>query len=93
MLQFIEFMSTAAVVIVFNQLYAYAVSLKGQEKQDTCQKFGITYLTIGIFSLASRVTPVIIGGLIMIMMGLRLIAHGLDRINKSTYIDRYNPDK
>jgi len=93
MLQFIEYLSAAAVVIVFNQLYAYAVSLKGQEKQVTCQRFGIVYLTLGIFSFASQNIPVIIAGFILIMIGLRLIAHGLDRINKSTFIDCYRPDE
>jgi hypothetical protein len=91
--QYIEYMFITAVVIVFNQFYAYAVSLTGQEKQSTCQRLGIAYITLGILSFVIRTPPVVIAGFILIMMGLRLIAHGLDRIDKNIFIDRYDSDK
>ena len=90
MLQLIEYLFCSAIVIVFNQLYAYSVSLKGLEKQYACQRLGVTYLTLGVLSFVIRTPSVIIAGFILIMMGLRLIAHGLDRINKTTFIDRYD---
>jgi hypothetical protein len=91
MLEFIEYMSVTVVVIVFNQFYAYATTRIGKEKQGTCQNLGIVNVSLGVVSLVTHNTPVVFGGLILIMMGLRLIAHGLDRIDKNIFIDRYDP--
>jgi hypothetical protein len=93
MKEYIEYMSVTAVMVVFNQFYAYAVSLKGQDKQSTCQMLGCIYISLGVLSFVTHKSPVIVAGFILIMMGLRLIAHGLDRIDKTVFIDRYNSDK
>ena len=93
MQQYIEFICMAVVVIVLNQFYAYSISLSGHAKQASCLKLGIVYVTLGIVSLVFRNLPVAIAGIILIMMGLRLIAHGLDRIDKKIFIDRYDSDK
>lgn len=90
---YIEYMCVTAVLIVLNQFYAYSVSLTGQEKQGTCLRLGIIYITFGILSFVMRMPPVIIAGFILIMMGLRLLAHGLDRVNKIIFIDRYDSNK
>ncbi len=90
---FIEYMCVTAVIIVLNQFYAYSVSLTGQEKQGTCLRLGIIYITFGILSFAMRIPSVIVAGFILIMMGLRLLAHGLDRIDKHIFIDRYDEDR
>lgn len=92
MQQYIEYICMAAVVIVLNQFYAYSISLKGQVKQLSCQKLGIVYVTLGIVCFVFHKPPVVIAGIILIMMGLRLIAHGLDRIDKKTFIDRYDTE-
>jgi hypothetical protein len=91
MQEFIEYMSVTVVVIVFNQFYAYAVTRTGKEKQSTCQKLGTVNISLGVVSLVTHNIPMVFGGLILIMMGLRLIAHGLDRIDKNIFIDRYDP--
>jgi hypothetical protein len=93
MYDFIEYMVVTMVVIVFNQFYAYAVSHKGVEKQSNCQTLGTVYISLGVVSFVTHEAPVIIAGFILIMMGLRLVAHALDRIDKSIFIDRYNTKK
>lgn len=93
MQEYIEYISMVAVLIVLNQFYAYSISLSGQEKQRSCQKLGIVYTTVGIVSFVFRNPPMVIAGIVLIMMGLRLIAHGLDRIDKNIFIDRYDSKK
>jgi hypothetical protein len=71
------------------QLYFHAVSRPPEEKQAECRVLGILFTTVGIGSLVFRTVWLVFSGLAMIMVGLRLMAHSLDRINKSVYIDRY----
>jgi len=77
------------VFVVCGQLYLFAVTRQGVEKQDYCRGVGIGYFTIGTVSLVSRDVYFTFGGLILIMLGLRLIAHGLDRLDKQIFIDRH----
>jgi hypothetical protein len=79
-------------LIVFVQMYNFAVRKKGEEKQRACRIFGIICTTAGIACLIYRTVFCTFSGLILIMMGLRLIAHGLDRLNKTVFIDRYEED-
>ncbi len=72
------------------QMYNYAVTRQREEKQEVCRGLGILSFSIGVVSLVSRDYPFVFAGLIMMMVGFRLIAHGLDRLDKKTYIDRYN---
>ena len=74
------------------QLYSFAANLEGVEKQKGCQNLGILYITAGIVSLAFRQTLFVVSGFMLIMLGVRLVSHGLDRIGKNIYIDRYNGD-
>lgn len=70
------------------QFCFHALSLKGVEKQNECQILGIVFTTIGIVSLVSRDVLFTASGLVLMMFGLRMMAIGLDRIDKKTFIDR-----
>ena len=78
------------VFVVCGQLYLFAITRQGVEKQDYCRGVGIGYFTIGTVSLVSRDVYFTFSGLILIMLGLRLIAHGLDRLDKKIRIDRHD---
>jgi Na+/phosphate symporter len=80
-------------VVVMVQFYTWIVSLEGEEKQRHCKVLGVTYTTLGTVCFMLRSVPLAIMGMILFMFGLRLIAHGLDRLNKSIFIDRYDGDK
>jgi uncharacterized membrane protein HdeD (DUF308 family) len=73
-------------------MYSYSVSRKGAEKQSSCQLLGIVYMTAGIVALAFHSPLMAFTGLILIMFGFRLLAQGLDRIDKKIFIDRYDDD-
>jgi Ca2+/Na+ antiporter len=75
------------------QLYTFSVTSEGREKQGRCQKMGIAFMTFGITSLAFKSVPFAFFGLILIMFGFRLLAKGLDRLNKKTYIDQFDEDQ
>ena len=79
-------------LIVFVQMYNFAVGKKGEEKQKACRAFGVACTTVGIACLIYRTVLTTFSGLFLIMMGLRLIAHGLDRLNKTVFIDRFDED-
>jgi hypothetical protein len=83
---------TLPLLLVFYQLYSYAVSLEPLERQRTCQGLGISYMVIGIMALVFRTLPCVIFGVVVIMFGLRLVSYGLDRLNKITFIDHYEED-
>ncbi|MGD0586899.1 MAG: hypothetical protein ABSA86_14195, partial [Oryzomonas sp.] len=74
------------------QLYCFASSLEGVQRQDGCQKLGILYITAGIVSLVFREMLFVVSGFMLIMLGMRLVSYGLDRIGKKTFIDRYKED-
>jgi len=74
------------------QFAFHALSLKGVKKQNECQVLGVIFTTIGIVSLASHDILFTVSGLILIMFGLRMIAVGLDRIDKKIFIDRHEND-
>jgi Na+/phosphate symporter len=80
-------------IVVMHQFYSWIVSLQGEEKQKHCRILGIVYTTLGTVCFLFRSLSLAIVGLILFMLGLRLIAHGLDRINKTNFIDRCNEDQ
>ena len=80
-------------MIICFQVYAFSTSRKGVEKQGSCQVLGIAYMAIGIVALVFHEAVFVLAGFVMIMMGFRLIAHGLDRIDKKVFIDRYEEDR
>lgn len=86
---FVKYLLLLPVWVIGAQLYCYAVAQEGTRKQEGCQRLGILYITAGIVSLVLREAVYVVSGLVLIMLGLRLVSHGLDRINKDRFIDRY----
>jgi hypothetical protein len=93
MQHYIENFFLLSLLIVFYQFYTFAVSRKTLEKQRSCQKLGIVYFTLGILCLVIHDLSFVIAGFVLMMLGLRLIAHGLDRIDKKIFIDRHDEDQ
>jgi hypothetical protein len=77
---------------VLYQFYSYTNQSKGAERQKRCQATGIAYLTFGICAFVSKTVLSVFAGLFLMMFGFRLVAHGLDRIDKTTFIDHYRDD-
>ena len=92
MAEYIKYLVLILVLIVSYQFYKYSVSTDGVKRQKRCQPLGIFFTTLGIASLVFRTPPFVIGGLVLLMLGLRLIAHGLDRVNKKIHIDHLDDD-
>ncbi|GAM09283.1 hypothetical protein OR1_01558 [Geobacter sp. OR-1] len=88
----IELAILVPLFILFYQFYSYSITSKGVERQKKCTVLGIVSMTIGIASFAGHSATTVFGGLVLMMFGFRLIAHGLDRIDKKTYIDHFDED-
>jgi len=84
----IEWFALVPILIFSVQAYNYAVAKTGEEKQNTCKALGIACATVGIVILVYRSAPLSFAGLFLIMMGLRLIAHGLKHVGKKIYINK-----
>jgi hypothetical protein len=93
MLLYFQLLIFFPLLVICYQLYAFSSHSKGVDKQNRCQKLGIFYMVIGILALIKREPLFAVFGLVMIMFGFRLMARGLDRIDKNIFIDRYNGDK
>ena len=89
-MHYVKFIFLLSLFAVIYQMYNYAITRQREEKQRACRGLGIILFSIGVTSLVSRDYFFVFSGLILIMIGFRLIAHGLDRLDKTTYIDRYN---
>src|SRR5690242_13778244 len=87
---YFEFLITIPIMMICYQMYTFSVSKKGVEKQKSCQTLGIVYMTTGITALFARQPAFVFMGLILIMFGFRLMAIGLDRMDKKIFIDRYD---
>lgn len=79
-------------VVVSLQFYSWIVSLKGLERQRHCRALGITYATVGTVAFVFRSLPFAVIGLVLFMLGLRLMAHGLERVDKTIFIDQLDED-
>jgi len=90
---YFEFLITIPIIMICYQMYAFSVSKKGIERQKSCQALGIVYMTIGITALIARQPAFVFMGLILIMFGFRLMATGLDRMDKKIFIDRYDDEE
>src|SRR6185369_2575991 len=90
---YFEFLVTIPIIMICYQMYAFSVNKKGAEKQKSCQTLGIVYITFGITALIAREPAFVFMGLILIMFGFRLMAIGLDRIDKKIFIDRYDDEE
>jgi uncharacterized membrane protein HdeD (DUF308 family) len=89
---FVKYLGAVIIAVTFYQFYTFTVSRKGEEKQRRCQRLGIFHICLGTMLLLFRNVPMVTTGLFLLMLGLRLIAHGLDRIDKKVYMDHYADD-
>lgn len=89
---YFEIMIILPMLVMCYQLYCFSVSSVGREKQERCQSLGITFMTFGIFAMVFKSAPLAFFGLILMMFGFRLLAKGLDRLDKTTFIDQYRDD-
>jgi Na+/phosphate symporter len=90
---YLQFFVTIPFIVLMCQFYLWVVSLHGVERQNHCRALGVTYCTAGTVCFLFRSLPLALVGLMLFMLGLRLIAHGLDRIGKSIFIDRFDEDR
>lgn len=77
----------------FYQLYKYADTRKGMSRQKACLALGIAYSSTGTVFLVFRSLFFAMAGLVLFMLGLRLLAKGLDRKDKKIFIDRFEEDQ
>lgn len=87
---FIKLLIIIPFLIICLQIYKFTTSRKGVERQDRCQKLGIGYMVGGILALIERDPIFAFFGIVLIMFGFRLLAKGLDRIDKKVFIDHYS---
>lgn len=85
MSQLIIILTILAFLVLCYQGFSYVTSLTGKKRRDSCRQLGIFYLILGICSFISRSAPVVFTGIILLMMGLRLMAHGLVRHGKTGF--------
>jgi hypothetical protein len=88
----IELFAAVPLLVISYQMYGYSASGGGEERQKRCRQLGIVFMTMGIVALIFRSPVSVCTGLILMMLGFRLLAKGLDRQNKTTYIDRFDED-
>lgn len=88
----VELLVLVPLFIMCYQFYAFSMSSKGVERQKRCQSLGIVFTTLGTCSLAFHTPLAVFGGIILIMLGFRLIARGLDRMDKNVFIDHFDED-
>lgn len=85
MSQMIIILTILAFLILCYQGFSYVTSLTGKKRRDSCRQLGIFYFILGICSFISRSAPAVFTGIILLMMGLRLMAHGLVRHGKAGF--------
>jgi integral membrane sensor domain MASE1 len=90
---YVESLIILPLLVLCFQLYSYSVNGGGRERQERCQNLGIAFMTVGITALVLKSAPFAFLGLILIMFGFRLLAKGLDRLDKNIFIDQYEDDK
>ena len=89
---YVESLIVLPLLVVAYQLYSYSVHGEGRQTQDKCQNLGIAFMTVGIMALVFKSAPFAFFGLILIMFSFRLLARGLDRLDKKIFIDRYEEE-
>lgn len=89
---FIETLVVFPLLILSYQFYTFSVMSHTSRVQDRCQKLGVVYMTFGIIALVFKSAPVVSFGFVLMMLGFRLMAKGLDRLDKKIYIDRFEED-
>lgn len=90
---YFEILIILPLLVMCYQLYSYSVKGEGREKQERCRGLGIAFMLLGIMALVFKSAPLAFFGLILMMFGFRLIAKGLDRVNKEIFIDQCEDDR
>ena len=85
-----KYLILVPILTMVYQVYSYAVSRQREERQNVCRALGIFLFTIGIGILATRDSFLVFAGLFLMMLGFRLLAYSLDRLDKKIFIDRYD---
>lgn len=80
-------------LVVMYQFYSWVIRLKGVQRQQHCRALGIVFTTLGTVSFIFRTAPFALVGLLLFMLGMRLLAYSLDRIDKQIFIDRLEDDR
>jgi integral membrane sensor domain MASE1 len=93
MRSYFEIMILLPLLVMCYQLYSFSVNSERLKVQERCQKLGIALMTVGIMALVIKSAPFAFFGLILMMFGFRLLAKGLDRLDKKTFIDQFEGDK
>ncbi len=93
MYNIVEIFIILPLLVISFQFYFFSVNSKGLKRQERCQKLGIAFMTFGIVALVFKTMPTVVFGFMLIMLGLRLIARGLDRLDKSIFIDQHEDGK
>jgi hypothetical protein len=89
---YIETLIVMPLLVLCYQLYAFSVGSEKLKLQERCLKLGVAFMTLGVLGLAIKTAPFAFSGLILMMFGFRLIAKGLDRLDKNVFIDRFDED-
>jgi len=87
---YFEVLAMFPVMVICYQLYTFSANSQGTDRQRRFRNLGIAFMTIGITSLVTREPVFVFSGLVLIMAGFRLMAKGLDRLEKKVFIDRYD---
>ncbi len=76
----------------FYQYFHYAITRPKEEREPVCYGFGIAYISFGVLSLVSRDAILAFVGLYLIMLGMYMLAKGLERKDRNIFIDRFHED-
>jgi integral membrane sensor domain MASE1 len=93
MRSYVEILIILPLLVMCFQLYSFSVNSTERKVQERCQNLGIGFMTLGITALVLKSAPFAFFGLILMMFGFRLLAKGLDRLDKKIFIDRFDDDK
>ncbi len=93
MRSYVEIMVILPLLIGCYQLYTFSVNSEGRKLQERSRKLGIVFMSAGIASLAYKSVPFAFFGIVLMMFGFRLIAKGLERLEKKVFIDRFEDNK
>jgi len=85
MSKLIIILAVLAFLILSFQGYSYVTTRTGKNRRDACRQLGIFFFVLGICAFVVRSAPVTFAGLILLMMGMRLMAHGLVRHGKTGF--------
>lgn len=93
MRNFFEILILLPLLVLCYQFYSFSINSVGRRRQERCLNLGVGFMVLGVVSLVFKSVPVVFCGLILMMFGFRLVAKGLDRLDKSVFIDRFDEDQ